>query len=70
MNISDIYVVVLLRSHMSKSEVHKKPNPADEQTFSTEAIFETLSSRRRRFTLHYLTQVGAHLSRYVNSPNK
>ena len=58
MNISGIYVVVLLRSHMSKSEVLKKPNPADEQTFSTEVIFETLSSRRRRFTLHYLTQVG------------
>jgi len=58
MDISGVYNVVLLKLHMSKSGVVKKPTQADEQTFSTEAIFETLSSRRRRFTLHYLTQVG------------
>ena len=29
-----------------------------DETLSAETIFETLSSRRRRYALHYLTQVG------------
>jgi len=43
---------------MSKLRAVAKSLPADEQGLSTEAVFETLSSRRRRFTLHYLSQVG------------
>ncbi|MFQ3476736.1 hypothetical protein HKK80_10835 [Halonotius sp. F2-221B] len=43
---------------MTKQQTVTKPLPADEQQLSTEAVFETLSSRRRRFTLYYLSQVG------------
>jgi len=43
---------------MTKQQTVAKPLPADKQQLSTEAVFETLSSRRRRFTLYYLSQVG------------
>jgi hypothetical protein len=43
---------------MSKLQAAAKSLPADEQQLSTETVFETLSNRRRRFTLHYLSQVG------------
>ena len=43
---------------MTKLQTVAKSLPADEQGLSTEAVFETLSSRRRRFTLYYLSQVG------------
>ncbi|MFD1685100.1 DUF7344 domain-containing protein [Halobellus litoreus] len=34
-----------------------KPGASNDRELSTETVFETLSSRRRRYTLHYLTQV-------------
>jgi DNA-binding transcriptional ArsR family regulator len=34
------------------------PAVTDEGPLSTEAIFETLSNRRRRYTLHYLKRLG------------
>ena len=43
---------------MSKLQAAAKSLPADKQQLSTETVFETLSNRRRRFTLHYLSQVG------------
>ncbi|WP_246989049.1 DUF7344 domain-containing protein [Halorientalis marina] len=34
----------------------------DENSLSTDSIFETLSNRRRRYTLHYLKQTGKPVS--------
>ncbi|WP_424017054.1 DUF7344 domain-containing protein [Halorientalis pallida] len=35
-----------------------EPAATDEGSLSTETIFETLSNKRRRYTLHYLKRIG------------